>query len=232
MAELDPQVVAGVVDYIKKEILATIPVQVDQLNSKTVEALRNKLHVLRYYCAQKGFDPDITDRLDTMLETSQGLWELLEENADAFNDLKGADKARWLDLAAALLIQYEEVTSGEESFRDFIIVSIANFIGWKSDTLWVDMAKDDHIAVPNAHIVRLRDELWQFIAESSKNGGELTLERAVEIGEKMNLLLRLITEDNIPAVGRVLLLSNIYTLLLRFNTSKILISLETNPERS
>ena len=60
MGELDLQIAEEITAHIKKEILTAIPVQIDQLSSENVDALRNKLHILHYYCLQKGIDPSGT----------------------------------------------------------------------------------------------------------------------------------------------------------------------------
>jgi hypothetical protein len=197
-----------------------------------VEVLRNRLHALRYYCLQRGLAPDIIRRLEKVLETSRGFWELLEDNASTLADLQETHKMRWLSLSSAVLTELEEIISGEESFRDIIVNSIAIILGWKSDTVWIDMAKEEQRLVPKAHLVRLRDELWQFIGESSQNGSEITLEKASEIGEKMNMLLSFIAGDDLPVVARVMLLSQVYLLLIRLNIGKILVILEESSKEA
>ena len=226
MEKLNLQMAEGVAKHIKKEILTAVPVRIDQLSSENVELLRSKLHVLHYYCLQRGLDSDITNRLEAMLETSQGFWQLLDASANTLAGLQETYKMRWLDLGSGVLTEVEEIVSGEESFRDVVVNSIAILLGWMSDTVWVDMAKEDRWRVPKDHILRLRDELWRFVSEPSQNGSEVTLEKAVEIGEKMSRLLQLIAGDDIPVAGRVVLLSQVYTLLLRLNISKMLVALE------
>ena len=228
MANLDPQVAENIIDHVKKEILTALPTQIEQLDSANVEALRNKLHALHYYCLQRELDSDVISRLETVLKTSWGFWELLEDNANTLADLQETHKMRWLSLSSAVLTELEEIMSGEESFRDVIVNSIAIILGWKSDTVWVDMAKEDQRLVSRVHLVRLRDELWQFLSESSRNGSEMTLEKATEIGEKMDLLLNFITGGDLPVVARIMLLSQVYLLLLRLNIGKILVILEEN----
>ena len=232
MANLDPQVAGNIIDHVKKEILTALPTQIEQLDSANVEALRNKLHALHYYCLQKELDSDVISRLETVLKTSWGFWELLEDNANTLADLQETHKMRWLSLSSAVLMELEEIMSGEESFRDVIINSIAIILGWKSDTVWVDMAKEDQRLVSRVHLVRLRDELWQFLGESSRNGNEITLEKTTEIGEKMDLLLNFITGGDLPVVARVMLLSQVYLLLLRLNIGKILVILEDNSKEA
>ncbi|MFC1717085.1 hypothetical protein ACFL6S_25705 [Candidatus Poribacteria bacterium] len=230
MGSMDLELAKGITDHLKREVLAAVPTEIDQLDSGNVEILRSKLHVLHYYCLQKGIDSDIINRLEAILETSRGFWELLEDNTSTFADLKETHKMRWLSLSSAVLTELEEIMSGEESFRDIIVNSIAIILGWKSDTVWVDMAKEEQRLVSKAHLVRLRDELWKFIGESSRNGSEMTLEKAIDIGEKMNLLLEFIAGDDLPVLARVMLLSQVYILLLRLNIGKILVILEANSE--
>ncbi len=222
-----PQIKEQIAEYIKKEILPAVPVRIEQFSSQNVEILRQKLHVLHYYCLQKGVNSNITGRLEAILETSQTYWEILENNANTFADLKETYRMRRLDLGSGLLTQIEEIISGEEDFRDIIINSVANLLGWKADTIWVDMAEKGRVSLSRSHVVRLKDELWQFIIESSQNGDELTLEKAAEIGEKMDLLVKSIAGDDLPALARIMFIAQIYSLLLRLSISRILIGLTT-----
>ncbi len=227
MEAAKPEIVEEVADHIKKEVLTSLPARIDQLSSENVEVLRSKLHILHYYCLQKGIDSDVTTTLEAMLETSQGFWELLEDNAKTLSDLKETFKMRWLDLSAGVLTELEEIVSGEESVRDVIINSIAIMLAWKADTVWVDMAKVDRRSVSKNHVLKLRDELWQFISAASRNGDDLTLEKAADIDEKMNLLLQSMTADDMPVAVHVVLLSQIYILLMRLNIGQILTKLQT-----
>ncbi len=227
MEAAKPEIVEEVADHIKKEVLTSLPARIDQLSSENVEVLRSKLHILHYYCLQKGIDSDVTTTLEAMLETSQGFWELLEDNAKTLSDLKETFKMRWLDLSAGVLTELEEIVSGEESVRDVIINSIAIMLAWKADTVWVDMAKVDRRSVSKNHVLKLRDELWQFISAASRNGDDLTLEKAADIDEKMNLLLQSMIADDMPVAVHVVLLSQIYILLMRLNIGQILTKLQT-----
>lgn len=220
------EIVEKVADHIKKEVLTSLPARIDQLSSENVEVLRNKLHILHYYCLQKGIDSAVTSKLEAILETSQGFWDLLEDNAKTLLDLKETYKMRWLDLGSGVLTELEEIISGEESVRDVIINSIAIMLAWKADTVWVDMAKGDRRSVSRNHMVKMRDELWRFISEASQNG-DVTLEKAADIDEKMNLLLQSMTADDMPVAVHVVLLSQIYILLLRLNIGQILTKLQT-----
>ena len=75
MGKLDPQIAEEVGDHIKKEVLTAIPTKLDQLSTENVEVLRNKLHILRYYCLQKGVDSGVTSGLESTLETIQKFLE-------------------------------------------------------------------------------------------------------------------------------------------------------------
>jgi hypothetical protein len=230
MAEIAQQTIIEVVEYIKKEILPALPLRIDQLDDQDAEALRDKIHILRYYCLQKGFDSQLIDRFDTLLEISHGLWELLDQNSNTFMYLKEMYKIRWLDLGADLITQFEEASSGEDTLRDIFINSIATYMGWLSDTIWVDVAKIDQFAAPKVHAIRLRDELWRFLSDSDSNINGMSLGKAIDIGEKMKHLTQLLISDEIPPVGRAFLLSNIYTLLMKLNIDKIILSINTNSE--
>ena len=232
MGNLDSQIAEKIIDHIKKDILTALPTEIEQLDSAHVEVFRNKLQVLHYYFLQRELDPDIASRLESLLETSRSFWELLDDNINALADLQETHKMRWLSLSSAILTELEEIISGEESLRDIMMNSIAIILGWKSDTVWVNMAKEDQRLISKAHLVRLRHELWQFLGESSRNGNEMTLEKAVEIGEKMNLLLQFIAGDDLPVLARIMLLSQVYLLLLRLNIGKILAVIEENSKEA
>lgn len=227
MAEMNPQMAIEAVDYIKKQILIKIPANIEEFNTENVDSLINNLYVLRYYCLKNGFNIKVTDRIDKLIETGQGLWELLDANTNAFNYIKEMHKVRGFDLASSLIGQYEEITSGEESLRDALLESIATYLGWKSDTIWVNMANLDHFATSRTHVRRIRDEFWQIINDS-ENGDPVSIQKASEINEKMSLLLQLMVSDEFPAVGRILLISNIYTLLLRLGLDKTIVNMESD----
>jgi len=221
----DPKATADIAGYLRK-ILASIPSQIQELSSENVDALRDKLYIMRYYCIKKGFSPSIVEHIEKMLETSLSFYELLQANQSTFNYLKEMYTIRKLDLEANLLGQFEETTSGEESFRDFILESIATFLGWKSDTIWVDMAKIDHLAISRNHIIKIKDALWELIAESFN--GDMTLDKVEQIDENMKALMQFISADEIPAAGRALMISNIYILLLKLNIDKMLVDMEAS----
>lgn len=226
------EVLEQIAEYLKKEILSALPARVDQLSGDNIEALYNKLHALLYYCIQKGIEPYLTDKIKSLMESVRGFWELLEDNANTFSALKETYKMRRIDLASNLMGQFEEIISGEEDLRDVIMTSFATFLAWKADTIWVDMAEKERVIISKTHTMRLKDEIWQFIRESSQNGGELTLEKAAEIGEKMELLIRFITSDDIPALACIIFISQVYLLLLKLCIGRILMDLTAKTQKT
>lgn len=227
MSESKQQIISELVEYIKDNVIPTIPVEINQLNGTVIEELCDKLYILIYYCSQRDFDYELLERLNNLLETARNLKELLESNENAFKNLKEMYRMRRLDLGSDIMVQFEEIISGEEDFRDIIITSFATLLGWLSDTIWVDMAKFDQLAIPNSHIIKLKDELWKLIREPLSNKDNLTIEKAIQINERMQSILKLISSDEIPAIGRVLFISKIYTLLIRIKIDRILINVKS-----
>jgi len=232
MNSINPQISDEIAGYMKKEILPAVPLQIDQFSSQNIEILINKLNILRYFCLQKNVDSNIIQKIEDILESSQVFWDILENNANAISDLKDTYKVRKLDLESTLVSQFEELISGEDTLRDVIINAIATTLGWKSDTIWVDMAKKEHINLSKSYIMSLKDELWKFIAESSQNGNEMTIKKASEIGEKMELLMNFISGENVPALMRIMFISQIYSLLLRFRIIKLFINFTSEPDKT
>lgn len=220
MADLNLQIKSEIAEYIKNDIVPKIPSEIGQFIPDNVDELIDSVYVLRYYCSQKDINSNAVGRLDDIIETCQGLWELLDTNTKTFLYLIEMYKVRRLDLFSSLIGQYEETTSGEESFRDFVLSSIATYFGWKADNIWIDAAKIDQEVPLKFHVRRLRNELWKLLDDFPKNESELSLPKAIDIGEKMNLLLNLIISDETPPVGRALLLSTIYTLLIRLKLDR------------
>lgn len=220
MADLNLQIKSEITEYIKNNIVPKIPSEIEQFTPDNIDELINSIYALRYYCSQKGINSGIAGRFDNIIETCQGLWELLELNTNTFMYLTEMYKIRRLDLVANLIGQYEEVTSGEESFRDFVLNSIATYLLWKSDTIWVDVAKIDHYAPSKNHVRELRGELWKLLDDLPKNGDQIDLAKAVDIGKKMNMLLNLIISEETPVAMSALLLSTIYVVILRLEFDK------------
>src|ERR1041385_8830855 len=91
---------AQVSDCIRREILAGIPPGLEQLTVENVEAIRGKLHALRYFCAANGMDEAILQGLAASLTVTHGLWELLEQNSSTFIYLRQMENIRQIGRAS------------------------------------------------------------------------------------------------------------------------------------
>jgi hypothetical protein len=234
MAELELQEKSEVVNYLNNNILPKIPTEIEHLIGKNVEELNGKIHVLRCYCLQKGFAPDITDRFDTILGISQELWNFLRENTITLESIRAARRTLWSDFGSNLL-DLQAILSGESganAFKDLIMTSISVLLGWRGDVVWVDIAKEELATISKAYLLGLRNETWRFINEMIQNGNEITLEKVADIGEKMEILLQFISSDDIPVAGRVLFITQIYVLLLRLNIGKIIVSINDQSKQA
>jgi hypothetical protein len=80
-------------------------------------------------------------------------------------------------------------------------------------------------------LISLRDELWRFIDAIIPSDNELTLAKVADIGEKMELLLQFIGSDSMPVSGRFVFILQIYVLLLRLNTIKIIVSINEQQKK-
>jgi len=222
MAVSSANTVSEVVDCIRRDILPSIPVQIDQLTPEVVESLRGKLQALRYHCATKRIDDSVMGPLSAALSVSQGLWELLEQNDTTFVYLRRMETIRWLDLGSNGLAQYES-----DCTREFVVSALAASLGWISDTIWVDLARMDQQAVSRSHVARLENELWDFLRESTDSNPKGTIQDALAMQQKINLLFKTIADHNLPSGGRLLLLASMYVLLLLLNLNRIISSVGT-----
>lgn len=215
--------------YVTDVILPAIPSEVGELNTATIRLLRSRLHSLKYCYQRKGFHLHIVPLVDRMLDISLALWELVHGNAEALADVRDVTKVRKLGLGANLIGQVEEVLSGEETPRDILINSIATFLGWKSDSLWVNMAKVDHSLVVESHLMRLQDAVWQFTDEFVVPD-EITLPAATALGDKIEEVLSLVTTPEVSVQLRVVFVTQVYVLLLHLYLRQLLLGLSTREE--
>lgn len=219
--------VIDAVNYIKREIVPRLPTQITELIPENVQQLEDKLLVLSYYCLANHFDPRIDNRLTKIRDLTQSLYELLYANGTMFAYLKDMYKVRKLDFASNAIGEYEEMTSGEETFRDMILHFISIYLIWKSDSIWVKLAEKDHLAVIGDHASRIKRELWECISGLSSSNGDVSLERAITVGERLNELISIINSEEIPTLMRVLLIANVYLMLMRLNIDRVLIDFNT-----
>lgn len=211
--------------YIKENVLPLIPADLSQLNTETIGQLRSRLHALGHCCGHCGIYPDTRNYISDTLEISLCLWELLQDNAEAMADVKDVSSVRKLGLGANILGHMEEIISGEESLRDILINAIATFLNWKSDSLWVKMAKVDHRMIVKSHIMRLQDIIWKYINKDASDS--MNLDGATIVGIKVQELISAVTSDKLPATLRVMVISQVYVSLLQLYTHQILTTKES-----
>src|SRR4051794_690712 len=139
----DHQVPApGIAECIRTEILPCIPVHLEQFTPVQVVGLKSKIHALQYYGAANGAHPGVQEALCAALGAAQGLWELLEANASTYTYLRQMEKIRGLDITANLAGQWEE---GAE-LPALALGGVATLLSWFSDTIWVELARQDQAA--------------------------------------------------------------------------------------
>lgn len=211
--------------YIRKNVLPLIPGDLSQLNTELIGHLRSRLHALGHCCGHCGIYSDTREYISDMLEISLCLWELLQDNAEAIADVKDVSSVRKLVLGANILGHMEEIISGEESPRDILINAIATFLNWKSDSLWVKMAKVDHRMVVKSHIMRLQDIIWKYINKEASD--RMDLDGATFVSTKVQELLSAVTSDKLPVLLRIVIVSQVYVSLLQLYTHQILTTRES-----
>ena len=213
---------AQVVDSIRREVLARIPPGIEELTPEKIEMIRDKLHALRYFSAAQDLDEGVSEGLAAALNVTQGLWELLEQNSSTFDYLRQMENIRRLDLGANLAEQGEAIMAGETQFGEFLASSIASLLGWISDSIWVELARHDQHGVSKAHAVRLRDELWNFLAQLNAGKAGVSLADALILQERTSGFFKLLADESVPAGGRVLLLGGMYVLMLVLHIDRVI----------
>jgi hypothetical protein len=226
MSSSKPTASSAIVASLQRDILPVLPAQLEQLTPEAVEAVRAKLQALRYCCAVNGFEPAVLDRLSAALNVSQGLWELLEQNSSTFIYLRQMEKIRGLDLGANLMGQCESAMAGETKTREFVLSCIATCLGWVSDTIWVDLARADLQAIPNAHAIQLQDALWEFLGTIRPTKAAVSVAEAQAMQEKIGLLFDTLANKDLAVGGRALLVAGLYLIVLVLNLEQTIRLLE------
>lgn len=184
----------------------------ESLSSENIGALQGRLYVLREHCSVEV--PDKLFDIDHMLAAGQGLWDLINEHKEALADLSEIRKVRNLGLGADLLGQFEEALSGEDSLGDFLLTSIATFLGWKSNSKWVEMAQQDCAMVANSHMIRVQGLMWQIVSKWCLANQGMSMSKVTALGDKLSKLLPQVFNGELPPVLHVTFIAQIYILLL------------------
>jgi hypothetical protein len=214
------------IDYLRQHILPSIARESEGLTTEDLWNLRSRLHALHHYCMQAGLPGEASAYINDLLSTTAGLWGLVSENEITAIDLKDYTRVRTLSAEAEGLSNLEELISGEDTLRDVIINSIVFMLNWKSNTIWIDSAKRSRTAMTRNYALELQDRIWQFINESAQPASEINLERANQIRERADRLMRLIQDGGLTTEAQVALLLQIYMMLLRLQLGKLIVYLE------
>ena len=164
--------------------------------------------------------------VESMLSTSEALWNLIAENEETVTNLKEYSRVRSLAAEAEGLTNLEELISGEDTIRDVIINSIAFMLNWKSNTIWVDSAKRSRQTLANSYFLEIQNRIWEFLKIGAQQTSEVDLNRINQIREKTENCIHLIRESEVTIEAQIAMLLQIYTLILRLQLGTLILRLE------
>jgi len=219
------------INFIKNNITKII---VEPALSQTPEIIclfRDRLHVLHHYCLQSSISENIQLQVEEILDTSGIFWRLLSENLANLNNLADYARVRILGAEAEGLTNLEEIISGEDTMRDIMINSVAFYLNWLSNSIWIDSAKKDRVGLVKSYYVELQDKIWKFIKDNTKNQ-DLPLERIIKIGKQTELLMRTFNNNSLSSDIQLAFQIQLFVLILRLQTGKLLLDLENLKEES
>jgi len=211
--------------YVRSNIKEELAREAGDFTPEYLWNVRGKLNVLRYYCRKNAEIPaSIVKQVEFMLDMSASFWKMLSDNEDNLQDIKDITKVRLLDAESAGIAELEEIISGEESLRDIMVWGVSLLLLWQADTLWVNTAKRERITLVKTYLLELQDLLWRFI--ESQNATELSLEKASQMGRRVDKFLLLISSSELPPNVQVAILMQIYTALFKLQVEKLIESLD------
>ncbi len=211
--------------YVRSHIKEELAREAGDVTPEYLWNLRGKLNVVRYYCRKNAEIPtNIEKQVEFILDMSANFWKMLSDNEDNLQDIKDITKVRLLDAEAEAVAEVEEIISGEESLRDIMIWGVSLLLLWQADTLWVNTAKRERIALVKNYLLELQDLLWRFI--ESQNSEELSLEKARQMGTRVDKFLLLISSNELPPNVQVAILIQIYTALFKLQVENLIESLD------
>jgi len=211
--------------YVRSNIKEELAREAGDFTPEYLWNVRGKLNVLRYYCRKNAEIPaSIEKQVEFMLDMSASFWKMLSDNEDNLQDIKDITKVRLLDAESAGIAELEEIISGEESLRDIMVWGVSLLLLWQADTLWVNTAKRERITLVKTYLLELQDLLWRFI--ESQNATELSLEKASQMGRRVDKFLLLISSSELPPNVQVAILMQIYTALFKLQVEKLIESLD------
>jgi len=221
------QLATDLINYIRRNLLKIVAFPPHQQTTEHLWKFRSHLHAIHHFSQQAEADVTFVESIDNLLITGANYWKLISENQSAVTNLKAYTKVRTLSAEAEGLVNLEELLSGEDTLRDLIINSVAFFLNWKSNTIWVDSAKRSHQELARNFMIEIQDQIWNFIRESADFKGEPDLSKIDQIRRRADGFMRLIQDEELSTEGQILILLQIYHLLLQLQTGKLLLKLES-----
>lgn len=219
------------ISYIKSNITQRIAQPALSQTPQLVWELRGKLHVLHHYCLRASISEEIKKQVEEILDTSAIFWRLLSDNQKNLDNITDYTKVRSLAAEAAALREIEEIISGEESMRDIAMESIAFYLDWQSNSLWIESAKKARAGLTKSYLVELQDKVWKFIKDNTTDNN-LPLEENHEIGERIDMLMQSFYDAQLSSDMQLAFQIQIFVLILRLQINKLLINLEKLKEES
>ena len=215
-----------IITYIRQNIVPIVAEQEDPPTLDQVWRFRSQIHGLDLLIIQTNLPASLARMVESMLSTSEALWNLISENEETVTNLKEYSRVRSLAAEAEGLTNLEELISGEDTIRDVIINSIAFMLNWKSNTIWVDSAKRSRQTLANSYFLEIQNRIWEFLKIGAQQTSEVDLNRINQIREKTENCIHLIRESEVTVEAQIAMLLQIYTLILRLQLGTLILRLE------
>ena len=215
-----------IITYIRQNIVPIVAEQEDPPTLDQVWRFRSQIHGLDLLIIQTNLPASLAHMVESMLSTSEALWNLISENEETVTNLKEYSRVRSLAAEAEGLTNLEELISGEDTIRDVIINSIAFMLNWKSNTIWVDSAKRSRQTLANSYSLEIQNRIWEFLKIGAQQTSEVDLNRINQIREKTENCIHLIRESEVTIEAQIAMLLQIYTLILRLQLGTLILRLE------
>jgi len=220
------RVASDIITYIRQNIVPIVAEQEDPPTLDQVWRFRSQIHGLDLLVIQTSLPANLARMVESMLSTSEALWNLIAENEETVTNLKEYSRVRSLAAEAEGLTNLEELISGEDTIRDVIINSIAFMLNWKSNTIWVDSAKRSRQTLANSYFLEIQNRIWEFLKIGAQQTSEIDLGRTNQIRKKTENCIHLIRESEVTVEAQIAMLLQIYTLILRLQLGTLILRLE------
>ena len=220
------RVASDIITYIRQNIVPIVAEQEDPPTLDQVWRFRSQIHGLDLLIIQTNLPASLAHMVESMLSTSEALWNLISENEETVTNLKEYSRVRSLAAEAEGLTNLEELISGEDTIRDVIINSIAFMLNWKSNTIWVNSAKRSRQTLANSYFLEIQNRILEFLKIGAQQTSEVDLNRINQIREKTENCIHLIRESEVTIEAQIAMLLQIYTLILRLQLGTLILRLE------